>query len=476
MEKVKYVNLAKDMMIFVLGIVLSKLVQFFLMPVYTTYLSVDDYGIAELTNNFAEFLFPIATLCIYEAAFRYAIDKNYSKNKIITESFRFVTLTLIIVACLMFVMYCFYPYKYMILLYIILVSYSYKTLILFFIRGEGYSKYFAVSGVVGALILGVATYFFVVFLKADISGYIISISLSHIISTLYIIVKCKVYKQIRFSFKFDFILLKDMLQYSSPLVIYNIGWWLNTISGRYILLLCLNPFSAGVYTAAVKISAVINMAQQAFYSAFQLNNAKQIENKDKDVFFSKSFKIYSAGILIFGSIILSFVEILADITLKKDFNMAKQYLPIILLTAILECLFCFFKTMYTTFKITQKATVSMIVGSIVNLSVSLLLVKELEIWGVCIATLLCSISQSIYRIYDIKKIVSIKCYWSIINVSIILLCLQVYLWKNAEYYSLYFNFFITLAIAIINYRCCKEDLHDIFEFIVGKIKDNVRVL
>ena len=42
----KYRTLLSDIMIFIIGTVLAKAIQFILMPLYTTYMSTEAYGIA----------------------------------------------------------------------------------------------------------------------------------------------------------------------------------------------------------------------------------------------------------------------------------------------------------------------------------------------------------------------------------------------------------------------------------------------
>ena len=45
---IKYKNLAKDTLIFAVGGIGTKMILFFLVPLYTNYLSTDEYGIADL--------------------------------------------------------------------------------------------------------------------------------------------------------------------------------------------------------------------------------------------------------------------------------------------------------------------------------------------------------------------------------------------------------------------------------------------
>ena len=50
----KYRRLLQDIIVFGLGNFIVKIIQFLLMPLYTTYLTAEIYGIAELVNNLTE--------------------------------------------------------------------------------------------------------------------------------------------------------------------------------------------------------------------------------------------------------------------------------------------------------------------------------------------------------------------------------------------------------------------------------------
>ena len=84
--KDKYKTLVSDTAIFALGNLLIKLIQFFLLPLYTIYMSTAEYVVAELTNNLAELLLPIFSFCIYEATFRYVMDKGISEKSVLYNS------------------------------------------------------------------------------------------------------------------------------------------------------------------------------------------------------------------------------------------------------------------------------------------------------------------------------------------------------------------------------------------------------
>ena len=58
-----YKNLVSDTAVFAVGNMLTKAIQFFLLPMYTALLSAEQYGIGELVNNLSELLYP---LCCFD--------------------------------------------------------------------------------------------------------------------------------------------------------------------------------------------------------------------------------------------------------------------------------------------------------------------------------------------------------------------------------------------------------------------------
>ena len=58
--------------------------------------------------------------------------------------------------------------------------------------------------------------------------------------------------------KVDFYSLKNMLNYSIPIIPNMLSWWINSVSDRYLLLLFIGDSAAGLYTAASKLPAMMN--------------------------------------------------------------------------------------------------------------------------------------------------------------------------------------------------------------------------
>lgn len=403
-------QLIKDIFVFSMGTVMTKLIQFLLMPLYTSSLTTEAYGAAELVNNLAEFFYPILTLSAFEAVLRFLVGKEYGEKTIATAGLKLMILSAGGGIVLFSIIDLIGNYPYTTQLFWITYTYALKTMLSFFVRGKGYSKLFASSGIINAICLAGFSVLFLVIADFGTNGYLYAIGLSYLCTSVYLIAAGKIYRDIDLRIRCR-PALTEMLRFSAPLILYNIGYWLINMSGRYVLLLFTSYSVVGMYIAVMKISSVINMFQQALYAALQLNNSRMFNHKEREKYYSDIFNAYAVIALTAGGWILCFSPILVKFTLKNEFYAGHIYIPVVLLTALMECIFSFYKTLYTACKKTRRALPSMVIGTLVNLLLCMMFVPMLEIWGVVLASLISTLFQIVYRIWDIRHFVRMKVCW-----------------------------------------------------------------
>lgn len=462
----KYVNLVSDIFIFIIGVVLTKVIQFVLMPLYTSFMSTDAYGVAELINSISELLYPIATLCIYEAAFRYAVDPNYENKQLATIITKLMALSFLIGASITAVGYYLYNFKYALYLFFIVYAYSLRNCAAYYVRGCGFSKNFALSGVVNAIALAGFSIVFIVFLNIEIEGYLLSIALAYCVSALYLILTSRLTNNIELK-RYHLNEISVMLRYSIPLIPYNILYWVTMISERYILLYLTDASTAGIYVAAIKIGAVINMVQSAVYSAFQLNSARMFNDDDKETYYNTVNNSLTALYFAFGALIICFTPILASITLRKEFGIARQYLPLIMMTAIFNCISSLVGTMYTTYKKTNKMIPVSVIGALSNLFFSFLLIPIIGIWGACFASAISYLLQLIYKMFDTSYAFKLKYNWKMFLINLLLLSTQV-LFASFNVSIFYvFSVIVAILLFIFNGKIYKKQIKRGIKFCGG---------
>ena len=414
-------QLTGDMFIFIIGTVLAKAIQFLLMPLYTAYMTPEAYGTAELTNNFSELLFPAVTLCIYEAAFRYAVDPKTDNGSVTRSVARVMGVSMLFgIGAAAAARYVFH-YEYAYCLYFVLYAYSLRMCAAYYVRGKGMSKVFAVSGIVNAAALALLSYILLVRLGGGVRAYLLAIAGSFLVSFFYLVIRGLIGRDLRSS-SFDKETHELLLKYGVPLIAYNLLYWFTTISGRYILLWFTDPSTAGLYVAAIKIAAVINMIQQAVYAAFQLNTSMVYEEEGEgEKYFSSVINLFISLYCVFGAPIICMSSLIAKFALRGDFYEARIYLPLIMFSAILACISSLVSALYSTYKKTGRKIGVSLTGACVNVLAGLLLAPRIGIWGICIASALCFFSQTVYMYFDVRSFCRITYRWKTILPDLALL-------------------------------------------------------
>lgn len=446
----KYKRLGTDILIFIIGNVLAKAIQLFLMPMYTSYMSVAIYGTAELVNNMTELFFPIITLCLYEATFRFAIDEQFDNRIIINIVVRILMIMFIVGGALIFAINAIVDFEYMYYFLFVLYAMSLKNVFAYYVRGKGLSKVFALSGIINALILVGTSYIFLVVLSKNVRGYLLAIGLSYTGTALFLVLQGHIYEEIACKIN---ILTKDiikLLNYSLPLIFYNILYWVNMIAGRYILLFYTNSEAVGIYIAGIKIAAVINAFQQAVYSAFQFNVSYEFKDKKKELYYSDVCNILCCSYFGIGSIIICLIPLITKLTLKKAFTTAELYLPLIIFGAILNCISSIFGALYSAYKVTKRQIAVSVIGGILNVIICILLIPKVGIMGVCIANVVSNLAQLLYRMFDVKKFCNLNMKWNIFRFNILLLLIQVILMSSRLKLKTEVSVFLSIIILLIN--------------------------
>src|SRR5699024_232567 len=106
----KIVKLFKNTLIFGIGNIGSKLIQFIAVPMFTMYLTTGEYGEADLLTVIVSLALPFFSFCLYDAILRFIIDERKYEKSIVSSSI-FVIGIIIIFLFLIIVILSFMDFK-----------------------------------------------------------------------------------------------------------------------------------------------------------------------------------------------------------------------------------------------------------------------------------------------------------------------------------------------------------------------------
>ncbi|MBQ2024132.1 MAG: oligosaccharide flippase family protein, partial [Alistipes sp.] len=116
--------LAKNTLILTIGKISTQAISFFLLPLYTAYLTKQDYGVVDLVSTIVTLLIPILNLQIEQGIFRFMVTNRDDKQRlssIISTSFTFLFAQVLLVTAIFIVANFFVTNEYRWFLYANLV-------------------------------------------------------------------------------------------------------------------------------------------------------------------------------------------------------------------------------------------------------------------------------------------------------------------------------------------------------------------
>ncbi|PGT51024.1 polysaccharide biosynthesis protein [Priestia megaterium] len=403
-----YKRLLNNSLIFAVGNLGTKLLVLLLVPLYTYYLSKEEFGTVDLLTTTLSFLIPIFTLSVFDSVLRFAMDKNCDKKSVLSNSL-VVTLIGFIVLCCLYPLFTFLlPFEgFVSYFYSLLFLQSITTIFTQYIRALGKIKLFAWSGILNAFALLICNLIFLVLFHMGIIGYFISLIIANIITIIFVVMVGKVVQDLSVK-KINIKLTKEMLVYSIPLIPNALMWWIMGLSDRFIITYYLGLGANGLYAVANKIPSVLNIINSIFFQAWQIAAIEEANSKDKSKFFSNVFNIFSIVMLTSTSIILVFLKLIVVVMVSASYNDVWKYVPFLLLGVVFSSFSGFLGTNYIAAKKTGGVFKTSVIGAIINIVANLTLIPLLGINGASIGTLLSFAVIWILRIRDTKKFVNLQ--------------------------------------------------------------------
>ena len=397
--------LLKNTIIFAIGNFGTKLIAFFLVPLYTNILSTSEYGIVDLIYTIGTVLVPILTLNVAEAVMRFSLDKNAEQEKIMSTGILFFVLSMI----LCFVIFPFaimsdemsnyagYIYGYTVSLALSQISLSY-------LRGKEYLLKYSIGNIILSLSTAVLNIVFLLVLHKGVEGYLMAYILANVITALYALIAGNIIDVFR-KFKIDSKLSKEMIKYSVVLIPNSFMWWIMNSLDRIMVTSMVGVAANGVYAVAYKVPTLVSMAASVFNQAWSYSAIKEEDSSDKAEY-SNSIYDRLVGInVVIGMGLLMIMKKFLQYYVGKEYYEAWKYTPFLVIGFVFLTIGTFVATEYTVHKDSVGFVVSGIVGAVSNVLLNWLLISHMGAIGAAVATCVSYILVYIYRVIDTRKYV-----------------------------------------------------------------------
>ena len=437
-------SLLKDSAIYSLGNILNKAAGLYLLPIYSVFIPIGEFGILTILELIILALIQICNLGLTAGFQRYFFIEKENKN---LGSFIFSSLTTIILVYAPFLIlgllfseqlseFIFDSSQYQFCLQLV------SGIILFEMLSGIQQQYFQneqrtilyTCFNVGNTILTLAMSVYLIKYKGwGIEGVLLSRFISKVISTflslfIFILPKLK--------FRFNSKTIKKSISYGFPIVISSIGYIVYTMSDRFMILELTDADNAGKYGFAVRIASVINIV---FIQALGLGFLPEIfKNENNKRLYSKTYTYYIYGIsIIILGFLMTYKLPLSIVMPNPEYLEGLSIIPLLSLYYLLLGSNYFLYSGISTSNRSKYLIYPTLITAIINIALNFIFIPKYGYRAAAISTV---VSQFIYIIIAnqiIQKINPIKFEWNRIVISIglgsLLYILYVYLDENIFY-------------------------------------------
>lgn len=427
----QYRILAKNTAWFAVSSFGSKLLSFFLVPLYTTVLTTAEYGVADILTTSASLLTDVFTLDMASVVLRFAMEAKAHPHRILSYGLRVLLAGSALLAVLMYGLrfaraipwapYCYF------FLFLHFFALALHEILSQYLRATDRIKEAAVSGILLTAVTAGLNVALLLGFKMGLPGYLLAVSGGLLISAGYCLWVIHQPMGLLLRDCCDRPTRREMRRYGVPLIFNGVAWGLNNSLDKYIVIWLRGAAENGVLSVAYKIPTLLTALHGIFAQAWNLSAVKAFDKEDRNGFFANTYASYNA-FLVTGCSILALLNIpIAKLLFAGEFFDAWQYSSVLLLSSLFGALSGVLGGVFTAVKDSRVFAVSTVTAVVINAVLNVILVYRFGTMGAAVAT-----AVSFFVVWLIRLVCTRKYIRWRINImkdafAYLLLCLQIIL-------------------------------------------------
>lgn len=403
-------RLIKNTGIIAMGGMATKLVQFLLLPLYTSVLSTADYGIVDYINTIALFCVPAVSLLMDEALFRFLIDcgSDEDRTRIVSSSCAVLLFGCIAFSVAMFVIWLVIQPLNAAWVIGLIVSSCLLQMASAVLRGFGDTVSYAVMNFIASFTSIILNVLFIAVFRWGVVGMLSATVIAQGCVSVMFLIKKKLWDYIDFSVVHSQD-IKVLLSYSVPLIPNKVSWTIMNMLDRLIIMNTLGASQAGVYAVSYKFPSVMDQVYGFFYQSWKESSARILNSgEDESDFYNKVYRSLRRFMM---SVVLgmsALMPIVYGVLIKGSFGEGMLYVPILLLATYYSNISGYYGGIFTAHKDTGIMGTTTVVSAVLCVVLCFILIPTMGLYGASVATLASTFAVNEYRRIKTTQYVVLK--------------------------------------------------------------------
>ena len=381
---------------FSIGTLATKAISFFMLPVYTYFMTNTEYGMASTILSFINTFSLLVLLGLRAAILRfYSAIENPDKKKrfagnvillILISGILVVSLSILLKQVLLrhfFTNMQFFPLVFLGVISLIpeALYYAYQSFLQADQKGEAYTQ----NSIIYMLIYAGMNIVLIIGFRLGALGMVVTMMTTPLIMSTYGIIK--MYHTDNLLFCFDSKIIKPTLKYSLPVVPHDLSSMIATYISKIFLNNSVSYAATGLFTVSSQISNVMSLVQSSLNLAFHPWFNEQMNNGTEGRRNIKAFSIFIFAVYCYVSIFIAlFSPELLNILTPDGYQYAWKLVPLLTLALVINFIYYSHAlTIFYNIRASKFIAVCSITGSLSNIVLSYFLITKYGSWGAVIS-------------------------------------------------------------------------------------------
>ncbi|MCI9598836.1 MAG: oligosaccharide flippase family protein [Firmicutes bacterium] len=387
----KIVLFLKGSMILTISNICTKAINFFLLPLYTKYLTPEQLGISDSITTLSSLVLPLLVLGLDSAFSAFYFDKKTEEYK--NCVFSNITFTLLLTSIIPIILILFAKpisvvvlgnQSYWYIMSISLLSLSCQLWYLpysLYLRVENRMTAFGIITTTASCLMIVSNIITVYKLQIGAAALIVSTLITNIVMLfMYMIAVRKMPHKKYVNSKLN----KSILRYSLPLVPMGISTWVLTASDRMILLELLGEGAVGIYGIAARFVTVVNVFTNSVYMAYTTFVFSVKDEEHSQQVYAMILNIFYYTLVVIVFCVSLFSKEILQVMVDEQYMNAYRLMAPLLFAQVLYAAITIIGYGIALKKRSEFMLLSVSVAAVINVALNLLFITK---WGVFAAAM-----------------------------------------------------------------------------------------
>lgn len=401
-------TLVKNTAILSVGTICTKILTFVMVPLFSRWLSTEDYGDFDLLCTYITLLIPLVTLSCGEALFRKLIDANSRERSVGITS---TCIAIAIIGCLGMllvssIVMLFYRPSLILPFLALSLGELVNNFLMYYARGKRKLRVYAIASIVFVISMSLFVTLFIYVWSIGLKGILYGYAVGYACSAILLTSQTGILQEFQ-SKAINTKDFKEIVSYSAPLIPNSISWWIANVSDRTIISLVLGSAANGIYALSNKIPAICTALFSVFHLSWQETASDSISSKDREMYFNNIFNKTFILVVSLSVLVLSTNNILFDYVFDIRYSDGRYYVSILMAAIIFSFMAQFIGGIFIAFQNTKVNGVTTVMAAVLNIIINIALIKPLGIYAAALSTFISYFVLYVIRIIKVRPYINL---------------------------------------------------------------------